>query len=181
VEGLDDRLISLEREEHLASDALSKLPEGSGWLMVQFGGDNVDEAEQRAHGLIAELESAGSYPQPHVAYLDDPAVEDNLWSVREAGLGATAYPPGAHETHEGWEDAAIPPERLGDYLRDFRILLERYDYHGASLYGHFGHGCVHTRIPFELRTPEGIASYRGFVENAADLVVAYGGSLSGEH
>jgi FAD/FMN-containing dehydrogenase len=110
-----------------------------------------------------------------------PAIEDNLNQVRELGLGATAYPPHKHETHEGWEDAAVPPERLGEYLRDFRTLLARHDYHGASLYGHFGHGCVHTRIPFELRTPEGIANYRSFAEQAADLVVSYAGSLSGEH
>ncbi len=181
VEGLDDTLISLEREEHLAGDALDKLPEGSGWLMIQFGGDTKDEVEARARALIDDLSSPGSDPKPHVAYLEDPAVEDNLWKVREAGLGATAYPPGQHETHEGWEDAAVPPDRLGAYLRDFRDLLAKFDYHGASLYGHFGHGCVHTRIPFELRTPEGIARYRSFVEEAADLVVSYGGSLSGEH
>ncbi len=181
VEGLDDRLISLERSEHLASDALDKLPEGSGWLMIQFGGDSKDEAEQRAKALLDEVQSEGEHPRPHAAYLDDPAVEDKLWAVREAGLGATAYPPGAHETHEGWEDAAVPPERLGDYLRDFRNLLQRHDYQGASLYGHFGQGCVHTRIPFELRTSAGIAAYRSFAEEAADLVVSYGGSLSGEH
>jgi FAD/FMN-containing dehydrogenase/Fe-S oxidoreductase len=181
VEGLDDTLISLEREEHLAGDALDKLPEGSGWLMIQFGGDSKEEVEAQARALIKEAQSDGEHPRPHVAYLEDPAVEDKLWNVREAGLGATAYPPGKHETHEGWEDAAVPPERLGDYLRDFRDLLRRYDYEPASLYGHFGHGCVHTRIPFELRTPDGIAKYRSFVENAADLVVSYGGSLSGEH
>jgi FAD/FMN-containing dehydrogenase/Fe-S oxidoreductase len=181
VEGLDDTLISLEREEHLAGDALDKLPEGSGWLMIQFGGDSKEEVEAQAQALIKEAQSDGEHPRPHVAYLEDPAVEDKLWNVREAGLGATAYPPGKHETHEGWEDAAVPPERLGDYLRDFRDLLRRYDYEPASLYGHFGHGCVHTRIPFELRTPDGIAKYRSFVENAADLVVSYGGSLSGEH
>jgi FAD/FMN-containing dehydrogenase/Fe-S oxidoreductase len=179
VEGLDDTLISLEREEHLAGDALSRLPEGAGWLMIQFGGDSKEEVEEKAHALIGQARAG--HPQPHVAYLEDPAVEDNLWKVREAGLGATAYPPGKHETHEGWEDAAVPPARLGDYLRDFRRLLERYHYAGASLYGHFGHGCVHTRIPFELRTPEGIAAYRSFVQEAADLVVSYGGSLSGEH
>jgi FAD/FMN-containing dehydrogenase/Fe-S oxidoreductase len=181
VEGLDDTLISLEREEHLAGDALDKLPEGSGWLMIQFGGDTKEEVEAKAHALIKEAQSDGDHPQPHVAYLEDPAVEDKLWNVRELGLGATAYPPGKHETHEGWEDAAVPPERLGDYLRDFRDLLRRYDYEPASLYGHFGHGCVHTRIPFELRTVEGVATYRSFVEHAADLVVSYGGSLSGEH
>src|SRR6185437_978946 len=181
VEGLDDTLISLEREEHLSDDALDKLPEGSGWLMVQFGEKTKDLAESKAQGLIAALNDGRAGTRPHVAYLEDPAVEDNLWKVREAGLGATAYPPGKHETHEGWEDAAVPPDRLGDYLRDFRDLLAKHDYRGASLYGHFGQGCVHTRIPFELRTPEGIAAYRSFVEEAADLVVSYTGSLSGEH
>ncbi len=181
VEGLDDILISLEREEHLGGEAIDKLPEGSGWLMIQFGGDTEQEAEDRAHALLAAVQADGDHPKPHVAYIEDPAVEDNLWTVRELGLGATAYPPGKHETHEGWEDAAVPPDRLGDYLRDFRILLTRHDYHSASLYGHFGQGCVHTRIPFELRTPQGIANYRSFAEDAADLVVAYGGSLSGEH
>jgi FAD/FMN-containing dehydrogenase/Fe-S oxidoreductase len=180
-EGLDDVVISLEREEHLGGAALDRMPEGSGWLMVQFGGDTEQEARERAGALIEAVRADGEHPRPHVAYLEDPEVEDNLWSVRELGLGATAYPPGKHETHEGWEDAAVPPDRLGDYLRDFRILLSRHDYHGASLYGHFGHGCVHTRIPFELRTETGIANYRSFMEQAADLVVAYGGSLSGEH
>ena len=181
VEGLDDTLISLEREEHLGGEALDKLPEGSGWLMIQFGGDTEQEAQERAHALIGEVRSGNGHPRPHVAYLEDPAVEDNLWNVRELGLGATAYPPGRHETHEGWEDAAVPPERLGNYLREFRDLLRRHGYQGASLYGHFGHGCVHTRIPFELRTADGIAAYRSFVEQAADPAVSYGGSLSGEH
>jgi FAD/FMN-containing dehydrogenase/Fe-S oxidoreductase len=181
LEGLDDTLISLEREEHLSGDALDKLPEGSGWLMIQFGGDTPEQADERAHALIDDVNRAGSHPRPHVAYTEDPQVEERLSDVREAGLGATAYPPGKHETHEGWEDAAVPPELLGDYLRDFRKLLERHHYQGASLYGHFGQGCVHTRIPFELRTEDGIAAYRSFVEEAADLVVSYGGSLSGEH
>jgi FAD/FMN-containing dehydrogenase/Fe-S oxidoreductase len=180
-EGLDDVVISLEREEHLAGHALDKLPEGSGWLMVQFGGDTELEAHDRAQALIDAVQADGDHPRPHVAYIEDPAVEDELNQVRELGLGATAYPPGKHETHEGWEDAAVPPDRLGDYLRDFRTLLTRHGYHGASLYGHFGQGCVHTRIPFELRTDAGIASYRSFAEDAADLVVSYGGSLSGEH
>jgi hypothetical protein len=118
-----------------------------------------------------------------VKMLDDPAREQKLIEVREAGLGATAHPTAKHETWEGWEDAAVPPDRLGDYLRDFRALLDDFGYEKdeTSLYGHFGQGCVHTRIPFELRTAEGIAHYRAFVERAADLVVSYGGSLSGEH
>ena len=181
VEGLDDTLIGLEREEHLSAEALDKLPPGAGWLMVQFGGDSPEEVREKGHALIRDALAADGHPRPHAAYLENPEVEDQLWQVREAGLGATAYPPGKHETHEGWEDAAVPPDRLGAYLRDFRSLLERYGYGSASLYGHFGHGCVHTRIPFELRTSEGIAAYRSFAEDAADLVVSYGGSFSGEH
>jgi FAD/FMN-containing dehydrogenase len=115
------------------------------------------------------------------AVLDDPTRKKEVWAAREAGLGATAFPPNEPETHEGWEDAAVPPDRLGDYLRDFHRLLDRYDYGTSSLYGHFGQGCVHTRIPFVLRTAEGAAKYRSFVEDAARLVVNYGGSLSGEH
>jgi Fe-S oxidoreductase len=116
-----------------------------------------------------------------VAYLEDPRVEDELWDVREASLGATAYPPHMHITHEGWEDAAVPPNRLSEYLGAFRRLLRKFNYESASLYGHFGHGCVHTRIPFDLSTDEGVATYRDFVEQAARLVVSFGGSLSGEH
>jgi len=179
LEGMDDRLVGLERSKHLSPQALDELPTGSGWLMVQFGGADQEEADSRAHTMLADLHEADNAPE--VTYLDDPAREEELWEVREAGLGATAYPTQGPETHEGWEDAAVPPERLGKYLRDFQRLLDRYDYGSASLYGHFGQGCVHTRIPFDLRTAAGIAAYRAFVEDAADLVVSYGGSFSGEH
>jgi Fe-S oxidoreductase len=135
--------------------------------------------DRRGKRLVDEL--AGDGDGPTVAFLDDPRREDELWKAREAGLGATAYPPQGRETHEGWEDAAVPPDRLGEYLRDFRRLLDRYGYASASLYGHFGHGCVHTRMPTDLRTAEGIAAYRRFAEEAAHLVAGYGGSLSGEH
>jgi Fe-S oxidoreductase len=111
---------------------------------------------------------------------NDPHEIEKVWLIRESGLGATAFVPGEPATWEGWEDAAVPPQRLGAYLRDFRRLLNRFDYRG-SLYGHFGQGCVHTRTNFDLQTPDGIATYRAFIDKAADLVVAYGGSLSGEH
>ena len=179
LEGLDDRLIQLERREHLAEDALERLPEGAGWLMVQFAAATNDEADGSAERLLDDL--GRGERAPTVGYVDDPAREDELWAAREAGLGATAYPPLGHRTHEGWEDAAVPPERLGEYLRDFRDLLARFSFESASLYGHFGHGCVHTRIPFHLKSADGVARFRSFVEQAADLVVSYGGSLSGEH
>lgn len=178
LEGLDHRLVELEHSRHLAEKALRQLPTGNSWLLVQLDGDTQDEADRRAHDLIAHAERELT---DRTTVLDDPRRKKEVWEAREAGLGATAYPPDAPETHEGWEDAAVPPDRLGDYLRDFRDLLDRYDYGTASLYGHFGQGCVHTRIPFDLRTAEGVARYRRFVEDSARLVVRYGGSLSGEH
>ena len=177
LEGIDHRLAALEHSRHLAEKALRQLPDGNAWLMVQFDGDSQDQADARACTMIEDLRSATR----HATVIDDPARKKEMWAAREAGLGATAYPPGGPDTHEGWEDAAVPPDRLGDYLRDFRDLLKQYDYESSSLYGHFGQGCVHTRIPFQLSTAEGAATYRRFVEDSARLVVRYGGSLSGEH
>ncbi|MBF6327017.1 FAD-binding and (Fe-S)-binding domain-containing protein [Nocardia transvalensis] len=178
LEGIDDRLVQLEHSRRLAERAIQQLPEGNGWLMAQFAGQDQDEADRKARSMIDDLKSHLGIT---AELLDDPQREAEIWAAREAGLGATAFPPDGPETHEGWEDAAVPPERLGDYLRDFHDQLDRYDYGTASLYGHFGQGCVHTRIPFDLRTAEGIAKYRSFVEDAARLVARYGGSLSGEH
>jgi FAD/FMN-containing dehydrogenase len=112
--------------------------------------------------------------------VDDPAIQHKIWEVRESGLGATAHVPGEKATWEGWEDSAVPPEKLGGYLRDLRALYDRYGYHGA-LYGHFGDGRVHTRIDFDLQTHDGIQRFRSFLDAAADVVVSYGGSFSGEH
>src|SRR5207249_3303509 len=106
--------------------------------------------------------------------------EDIVWEIRESGLGATARVPNQPDTWEGWEDSAVPPDKLGGYLRDLRALYQRFHYQGA-LYGHFGQGCIHTRINFDLVTAEGVTTFRSFLEEATDLVVSYGGSFSGEH
>ncbi|MEV4184438.1 FAD-binding and (Fe-S)-binding domain-containing protein [Streptosporangium canum] len=179
LEGVDDKLVSFERRKGMHPDALAKLPEGGGWLMVSFGADSQREADDRARALTDALN--GTEHAPHIAFFDDEKTEKHLWEVRESGLGATARVPGMRETWEGWEDSAVPPERLGDYLRDLRALFEEFDYGDAALYGHFGQGCVHTRIPFDLLTADGVASFLAFLERASDLVIAYGGSLSGEH
>ncbi|OBF94486.1 dimethylmenaquinone methyltransferase [Mycobacterium sp. 852002-51152_SCH6134967] len=178
LEGLDQRLVELEHSRRLAEKALHQLPRGGGWLMVQMDGGDQDQADHRAKAMIEAVQAAAGCD---AKVLGDPAHKKQVWAAREAGLGATAYPPVGPETHEGWEDAAVPPHRLGDYLRDFHSLLDRYGYGTSSLYGHFGQGCVHTRIPFDLRTSDGIAAYRRFAHDAAHLVVDYGGSLSGEH
>jgi Fe-S oxidoreductase len=112
--------------------------------------------------------------------LDDPRLEQAIWKVRESGLGATAHVPDQPITWEGWEDSSVPPERLGEYLRKLRSLFEKYDY-GCDLYGHFGQGCVHTRIDFDLETQPGIEKFRRFIHEAAQLAVSLGGSVSGEH
>lgn len=178
LEAIDHRLVELERTRALATAAARQLPEGRGWLMVQFHGEDQEAADRKAHTMMREVcDRTGATG----VLLDDPRRQAEVWAAREAGLGATAYPPDGPETHEGWEDAAVPPDRLGDYLRDFEKLLDEFGYQSASLYGHFGHGCVHTRIPFDLRTADGIARYRRFVARAARLVTEYGGSLSGEH
>ncbi|MBD0293570.1 MAG: 4Fe-4S dicluster domain-containing protein, partial [Jiangellaceae bacterium] len=116
-----------------------------------------------------------------VVYFDDPEHQAQIWQVRESGLGATARVPGLPDTWPGWEDSAVGPDRLGDYLRDLQKLYQEYGFEQASLYGHFGQGCVHTRIPFDLVHADGVAQFRSFIERAADLVTDYGGSLSGEH
>jgi FAD/FMN-containing dehydrogenase/Fe-S oxidoreductase len=176
LEGIDDQLVADMHLKHLHVEELNLLPDGQGWLLVEFGGATKEEADHQARALMGALDGSGT----SMKLYDDPEAERKVWEVREAGLGATANVPGQPTTHEGWEDAAVPPEHLGRYLRAFRNLLDRYGYLGA-LYGHFSQGCVHTRIDFDLRTAAGIASFRAFVDDAADLVVAHGGSLSGEH
>jgi Fe-S oxidoreductase len=182
LEGVDRYLIRDEQIKGMNKQGLEELPEGTGFLMVQFGGQTREEADQHAHDMLAAL--GETEHDPDVVFFDEPEREDELWQVREAGLGATAHVPHKRDTFEGWEDSAVPVERLGDYLRDLRRLFEEFGYAeetGPALYGHFGQGCVHTRIPFDLYSSEGVATYRRFLESAADLVVAYGGSLSGEH
>lgn len=179
LEALDGRMAQLMREEGAYLDSLGVLPEGDSWLLVQFSGDSPDDVDEQAHALLRAV--GRNEKDSTVAFSDDPAREERMLKTREAGLGVTARPPDDRETWEGWEDSAVPPERLGDYLRDLEKLSEEFDYDHPSLYGHFGQGCVHTRIPFGLKTAEGVAGFRRFVERAADLVAAYGGSLSGEH
>ncbi len=168
-EGLDERLIGGLRERGLRLDDIALLPPGEGWLMIEFGGDTLEEASEKARRVAGQL-------------ITDKALMSRLWTLRETGASATALNLAGQGVDPivGWEDAAVDPMRLGGYLREFRALVARYGYR-TSIYGHFGDGCVHARIDFDLRTPHGIAHWRSFLREAAELVVKYGGSLSGEH
>ncbi|HSE49910.1 MAG TPA: FAD-linked oxidase C-terminal domain-containing protein [Terriglobales bacterium] len=178
LEGLDSLLVENMKKKRLHEEYLKLLPEGRGWLLVEFGGETQQESDDRARELMDKLKHSSSAPT--MKLYDDPEEEKHVWATREAGLGATAFVPGQPVTWEGWEDSAVAPERLGAYLRDLCKLYEKFGYIGA-LYGHFGMGCVHTRISFDLMSAPGVRKFREFLEEATDLVVAHGGSLSGEH
>jgi FAD/FMN-containing dehydrogenase len=178
LEGIDDRLVDDMTAMDIHPRGVKLLPDGRGWLLVEFGGETREEAADHARLAMDALKKQGS--PPSMKRFDDPAEMRLIWKVRESGLGATAHVPQKPITWEGWEDSAVPPEKLGAYLRELRALFDHYGYE-CDLYGHFGQGCVHTRIDFDLETAEGIKTFRAFLDDAVELVVRYGGSISGEH
>lgn len=176
LEGLDGSLVECMRRKHMDQGDIDALPEGKAWLIVEFGADTREEAESKAKALV-QAQRAHSVSQQIYA---DPAQQRRVWSVREAAAPARDAVPGAPEVYPGWEDAGVDPMRIGHYLRDFRKLLDKYGY-DTSFYGHFGDGCIHGRITFDFSTQERLKHWRAFLMEAAKLVTAYGGSLSGEH
>ena len=181
VEGMDRRLVDVVRA-HKGPGAVPALPEGEGWLLVEVGapGEDVTASLERARALCADSAAIDTVVYPP----GDQA--SALWRIRAdgAGLGGRTPPDGAgggdQQAWPGFEDAAVPPENLGAYLRDFTALMEEYDIDGL-LYGHFGDGCVHVRLAMPLETPEGVAHSRAFLQSAARICAAHGGSVSGEH
>ena len=178
LEAIDHKLLSDLQIEGQHLQDMRLLPAGEAFLLVEFGGEERAEALDKARKALRAI---GRRPDDDsVAVHSEPDAQRTIWEVREGGLGATSYVPLERDHWPGWEDAAVPPDRVGDYLRDFDQLLDRFGYR-ASLYGHYGDGCIHCRINFDLRTDGGVRTWRRFLDEAADLVVSYGGSLSGEH
>jgi FAD/FMN-containing dehydrogenase/Fe-S oxidoreductase len=180
LEGLDERIVRYNRQKRMNEDAVRLLPQSGGYLLVEVGGHDRADALARARALAASLQDDAEGSARTLKLFDDPADEAKVWEVRESGLGATALVKEMGHTWEGWEDTAVPPARLGDYLRDLRVLMDAHGYDGA-FYGHFGQGLLHVRINFDLETRDGIARYLRFLRAATELVVRYGGSISGEH
>jgi len=171
-EGLDSRIVDVVRRRRGAG-SVPPLPEGAGWLFTEVTGDSAQEAAARATAVAADASALDHRVVP------DAVEQAALWRIREDGAGLAARSLD-RPAQSGWEDAAVPPESLGGYLRAFDDLLRGYGYNGMP-YGHFGEGCVHVRIDFRLDSSSGRGGFRSFLEEAAGLVASYGGSLSGEH
>jgi FAD/FMN-containing dehydrogenase/Fe-S oxidoreductase len=171
LEGIDARIVEVVRGR---GRPVPELPDGGGWLLAELGGATRAEAEAAAAKVLA---AAGARAG---RVLTDPAEAAAIWRIREDGAGYGGRSPAGAPAWAGWEDAAVPPERLGAYLRDFEALLADHGLAGV-LYGHFGDGCLHVRIDFPFDRPGGRAVYRAFIEQAARLVAGHGGSMSGEH
>jgi FAD/FMN-containing dehydrogenase/Fe-S oxidoreductase len=179
LEGFDYKLYqNIEKKGGPHRKYIGMLPEGKGWLMAEFGAGRKQDALELAHRVMDMLK--GKSGAPNVKLFTEKEDMAHLWEVRESALGATAFVPGEPDTWPGWEDSAVAPEKLGGYLRDLRALYDKYKY-DPTLYGHFGQGCVHCRVDFDLTSETGISKWKSFMEEATDLCVKYDGSLSGEH
>ncbi|RHW24945.1 FAD-binding oxidoreductase [Nocardioides immobilis] len=176
LEGFDGALVDLLRVNKLHLDKLHLLPEGRGWLLAEIEGAAEEDLAVAERAILEAPASA----RPEARIYRSDAEMGGVWAMRESGLGATALRADGGHNYEGWEDAAVPPDQLGNYFRQLKLLQEEFGYRGAW-YGHFGQGCVHTRNNFDLGSEAGLASYRNYVEQATDLVVGMGGSISGEH
>ncbi|WP_433527694.1 FAD-binding and (Fe-S)-binding domain-containing protein [Nocardia pseudovaccinii] len=172
VEGIDARLVDIVRVHRGATSGVPELPRGSGWLFVESVGDTPAEAYAAAEQLCRTVGALDS------RIVTDPGAAAALWRIRAEGAGLAGRTPAGDPAWPGWEDAAVPPEHLGAYLRDFATLTKDHGVDGL-LYGHVGDGCIHVRL--DLPIADAPQRFRNFIQDATELVVRYGGSLSGEH
>ncbi|WP_245617255.1 FAD-binding and (Fe-S)-binding domain-containing protein [Amycolatopsis taiwanensis] len=184
LEALDRELIEDQQELAMNTADIAELPhrDGNAWLLVQFGADATAESVRHAEEFVEWLVREKAYARDRVVLsrsVQEGGSSQRLWAIRESGLGSTAFAKG-RDHWPGWEDSAVPPARIGDYVRALRELMNAHGLSGA-MYGHFAQGCIHSRIDFDLRTRHGVLAYRRFLEDAAYLVTSFGGSLSGEH
>ncbi|MEI9967478.1 MAG: FAD-linked oxidase C-terminal domain-containing protein, partial [Terracidiphilus sp.] len=177
LEGFDSLLVDFMRRKGLALREVDQLPAGVGFLLVEMGAWSAEEARAKAESLA---QASQLWPSPPLAHICTPDEAKAVWYVRESALGAMVFVPGEPNRWEGWEDAAVPPAQLGKYLRAISALMAEYGFR-SPLYGHYGQGCVHMRVNFDFHSAEGIRIFREFIDRAADVVLSFGGSLSGEH
>jgi FAD/FMN-containing dehydrogenase/Fe-S oxidoreductase len=179
LEMFDRRLV--RNEEILGRKRRTDLlPDGDAWLLVEFGADSEEEVDEQAERFCRAVRGGAGGPSLGVKLYEDAGEISQVWQIREGGVGHSKIP-GEHPGWPSWEDAAVAPERIGDYLRDLEALCAKHGRRISCLFGHVGHGCVHSRIDWDFLTASGLRNYRAFMEDAGDLIASYGGSLSGEH
>ncbi|MDQ2817480.1 MAG: FAD-binding oxidoreductase [Candidatus Eremiobacteraeota bacterium] len=178
LEGFDDSLFRSMHAKGMSIAGKSLFPPGEGWLIAEFGGQTCEDAVARARAFMDDYGRRADAPAMQLFF--DNREMRRVWEIRESGLGAGSKVPGHADFWPGWEDAAVAPERLGDYLRRQQALFDKFGYQ-CAVYGHFGQGCVHCNIDFDLQSARGLADWRAFMDQAAALVSEFGGSLSGEH
>lgn len=180
MEGLDWNIVGGLIERQLRLQEVALLPEGRAWILVELAADSIEMLHSKRQSFLDAMHNCERVLS--IRSIETSDEEKAIWSIREQGASATSMSlePGGTDPIVGWEDTAVDPYQLGDYLREFKALVERYNY-STSLYGHFGDGCIHARITFDTRSAEGVATWRQFSEEIARLVVRFGGSLSGEH
>ncbi len=180
MEGLDWTIIGGLLERQLKVDEVALLPDGKAWLLIELAGETAESLQQLCQQFEKAMQNNGAVRS--VLPVTDTATTAKIWSIREQGASATAMSlnPDDPDPVVGWEDTAVDPLQIGQYLREFQALVDRYGY-TTSLYGHFGDGCIHARITFDTRSKDGVQHWRRFSEEIAKLVIKYGGSLSGEH
>ncbi|WP_191374308.1 FAD-binding and (Fe-S)-binding domain-containing protein, partial [Corynebacterium stationis] len=180
IEGMGGDLLDALRSKRGQEKAGGNLPgnrkgiPAGGWLYCEVGGDTLAEAEALAETVAASVDTVDT------VVVSNPQEMRELWRIREASAGVVTRLPDGGEAWPNWEDSAVPPENLADYLRDLYALMDKYSLRGIP-FGHFGEGCVHVRISFDFGSDEGVAIFKKFMNEAAELVSSYGGSLSGEH
>ncbi|WP_199432317.1 FAD-binding and (Fe-S)-binding domain-containing protein [Qaidamihabitans albus] len=184
LEALDGELVQSQQEQNMQVEDIAELPgdRHGAWLLVQFGADTGEESLGTANEFVHWLRREKGIREDDIVVaksVQEGGNSEDIWQIREGGLGGTAFAHG-RDNWPGWEDSAVPPARVGEYLAALRAKMTEYGLHGA-MYGHLAQGCIHSRIDFDLRSRDGIRNYRAFLEDAADLVVSFGGSLSGEH
>lgn len=177
LEGMDEFFVRNMRKKNIYSSEMKLLPDGEAWLLVEMGGFSDQEAASKAEKLLRTFAARESVS---IKLFEKEIEQKKIWAIREATFGASVFIPGEKDTYAGFEDSAVAPEKLGAYMRELRKLFEKYEYSSIT-YGHFGDGCIHSRISFDLRSDSGIKTYKSFMDEASDLVLRFGGSFSGEH